>query len=302
MAYQDIMNMSAGDYVEMLQDAAYDILDNPGKRTEFLGSKKGHAELHHDAPAMSLVDRIVHENVSAASCFFNKETALDAIANAVLLEAPNIARWAQMDEFGNRFNDNFYEYDFTVNMGRDEYIGFGIDKNLKRFESSAVHIVLQRDRSPDTDFGFYMKTAFLDLDEKYCHYTGEEYRIEDLVNGDLEFKNDIDKLASLCRYHVGSPDSVQYLSERTNGEPPKMVMRYLDKQERMDIYLNEEGFAIRKRTPKGTKRLSREELGRDYPERLILLREMEKALDKLGRDEKIEVDRRRYHVNDEYER
>ena len=76
-----------------------------------------------------------------------------------------------------------------------------------------------------------------------------------------------------------------------------MVLRYREKHtKRMDIYVNEEGVAIRERTPSGTTRMTPGELILSHPERAALLSSARNSLERLMQGKDIEVDREQFQL------
>lgn len=175
-------------------------------------------------------------------------------------------------------------------MGKDA-VGYGLDQNLAEHTSTAIRVVLVRDMDRNSEHGFYIKTAFPEMDPRYITPTGKQYRVEDLVNEEKHFANNIDKLTALYRFHKDTPARVECLSEKHDGTPSTMALRWRDQDGKMDVYINEEGVSIRNRTSDGTKRLTKFELLEQCPERAALISAALSDLEKLQQGKEIIVQR-----------
>ena len=212
MSHAALRNMNPGQYIERLTDAAYDVLDNPDSQRSFIDEEYGHASMHYAQNPEELWSRILQNGVPAASCFYDATSAREHIANAIIFQAPEIAKWFFADRF-TLGTEEYHEYAFSLDMGRTEGpIGYGVDAKLNECVTHAIRIVLERDTSGISAHGFYLKTAFPDLEQEACvTKTGRQFRIEDLVNKKEYFQDNIARLTSLYRYHKDAPDTVQYL-------------------------------------------------------------------------------------------
>ena len=118
----------------------------------------GHVEeLHSGMSDEQLIQRMWSEQKEYVSSFYSAEVARDNIQDAMLSNIEDITDWLQMQ---NGKGGPVY----TVKMDAMDPIGYGFETGFKKLESNGINIVLERNK--DSAYGFYVKTAFVDLEDK----------------------------------------------------------------------------------------------------------------------------------------
>ncbi|MBQ7430252.1 RNase A-like domain-containing protein [Butyrivibrio sp.] len=186
---------------QKLEDALYDHLEDTIK------SSKGHTEeLHISQPDEKLLGRIAKEHKDFSSCFYDKETAEDVILNALVYTEDKIVDWLQKRHSDFADQRNYQQFVVSLDMGGGEPIGRGFNNRLQEIESPAVKIVLQRDFDYDTPFGFYVKSAYVDIAHPHAELTGVEYTREQVLEMDgVTFDSPLEETAFL--YQNAFPDT-----------------------------------------------------------------------------------------------
>ena len=168
-----IKTMSEEKYMDVLDDL---IWNDP----DFVANVfKGHStERHTEKSDVELIVRNIKENKSASTVFSDGDTFRDSIQDALVFEEGNIVSWMMKSrkEFDNPRDYN----EFTICMDlKGEPVGYGYKANdLSKYEITGIRTVLQRDFSGESPMGFYIKTAFPDI--QWSKDTGYKYPIENL--------------------------------------------------------------------------------------------------------------------------
>lgn len=171
-------NFDLDKYEELLIDTAYE------QPETLMNIRKGHAlDMHTDFSDMDLLSRAIKEEKSYVSCFteLNDYTVVQRIADAIINKAPEISEWAcaKRNEFSNPLEYN--RMVLNVDLNYDEPVGKGFDNSFREINTDFINVVLQRDKSGENSFGFYVLTAYPDLEKGYK--TGQEYTYEQIIKG-----------------------------------------------------------------------------------------------------------------------
>ncbi len=135
---------------------------------------------------------------------------------------------------------NFKE---TVKIDIDP-IGTGITSEFKEKESSYMTFILCRNLEDDSPFGFFLKTAYVDISEGKGEYTGKEWDKNDIyLKTDLHYENAIDKLCDIARREYP-----QYDIRKCNnkfGETELKIIQKIDKRNMYVAYLGKTDMKIK---------------------------------------------------------
>jgi hypothetical protein len=122
-----------------------------------------------------MLERIILEKKERVSTFIDQSTMEYAVQESVYYAAEDIYIWLTTDE--SKFPDKKAFETMTIELMLDEDypIGRGFDADLKELISSDVVVVLQRDKTGESPYGFYLKTAYVNIDPEKAEETGEQY-------------------------------------------------------------------------------------------------------------------------------
>ena len=167
-----------------------------------LAMNAGHTRIHmnNEETTKQMLTRIIDEKVSGAGSFVSEELAMDLIENVVYNKAHEIAVWATKTRGEFESTADYQQLALTVVVEPGEVAGINIDSRFREISTDATRIVLQRDYSDTSPYGFYLKTAYPDADTKrgYGTPTGKVYTKEEIVEKGLyDFHSDMQKAAFL---------------------------------------------------------------------------------------------------------
>ena len=166
-------------YKEELKKALYDVIT-----CKVILYTTGHTlETHTEKTDQELVERLIKENKEFSTCFYEIENNPDfddyslyqAIIDGLTYKIDEIADWIK--------NDRSSSFKVSVNV-MDEPIGYGYDKELKKYKSPYISIVLERDCNEYNNYGFYVKTAYPEISMDMGIETGERYDTELVLQSD----------------------------------------------------------------------------------------------------------------------
>ena len=225
--------------------------------------RKGHAlDLHTDKTDMQLLSRMVKENKSEASAFSDLEdySVMDRIGDAIASKAPEIADWACSKR--NEFSDprEYHQLIFDASLGCDEPIGYGFKSDLEKYATDTIRIVLQRDNSGENQFGFYMLTAYPNIDKG--EPTGIRYEENDLIKG----RNELTVLEKMKLGLNGYPVETRISYDPLDGKQQLILCKVINKEESYVAYMNESKLQIKYKTMNSRKTISKENLQEKCPE------------------------------------
>lgn len=244
-------------YEELLIDVAS---DNPESLTNI---NKGHTlDLHSGLTDMEMLTRLIKDNKESISCFTEIEEypILTRIGDAIVVEAQKVAAWACSKR--NEFTDprEYNRLVLNVDLNYDEPVGIGFNKDLEKIITDHVKVVLQRDMSGENNFGFYVLTAYADLDKGFP--TGERYEKEDILRNP-------NKLTVLEKVKYGLKESQVFTkidTDRYTGKHELRIFKPIEKTENYVIYMNEDDYRILHRTENHNERITKSQLKELCPE------------------------------------
>ncbi len=229
-------DLSPKEYIKQFRNAIYDNFESA------VNLHKGHTEELHCAQGdHQLINRLLHDNVINASSFYDYATMEDALQNALFYDAAQIATWIQSEPIDFANNDAYWTLVLTVNVGDDEAIGHGFDNNFKEIESPDITIVLQRDNSNENYYGFYLKSAYVDLTTEHAEYTGIAYTKDEITHLDgVVFESKIEELV-FKNQGLFTDIAVRYKPDRDHQDTIIMEQISADQQSKTLAYLKENG-------------------------------------------------------------
>ena len=173
-------------YQEKLEDAVMDDV------ACILNVNKGHSSVLHAGQSMNdMISRLIREEKQAVSSFYNSDSLIENLQDAVYFQARNISDWISSNRIDYDNPKNYQEIAFSMHMA-DESIGQGVLKNGKIMESSEMIIVLQRDISGESPFGFFVKTAYVDVQNEKSVEIGK-IDLNKFIQKDMHFDSDIQR-------------------------------------------------------------------------------------------------------------
>ena len=256
-------DLSAKDFQTKLEDEIDKDFNNA------LGIDLGHTEeLHHDQTTSQMLSRAAAENRSTISSFYDTEVMEDAISNAAYFAAKDITKWIQSrpNEFaGPR---DYQEYAVSLVIDDTEMISKGYKEEngvFKEIETPAIRLVLQREIEAPTEFGFYIKTAYGDLNHPLSKYTGVEYTRDDIVNNRMiDFPTNMHRIA----FQYANAESnirISVVDDPCTGEQQLKVSNYQNPDIKLISYIKQDGqIDSISYSDTGRSRVSEEWLPKDY--------------------------------------
>lgn len=145
-----------------------------------------------------MIGRIVEKNRSYG-IFESREDADDLIKNLITIKAPEIADWLYTKRRDYSDRQDFQRKCITMDMG--EVVGHGFTRDFKEMQTPVITVVLQRNRDEKKSarYGFYLVTAYPDLNSEKAIPTGREYTRQEIVTGGMyDFRTPLEKAAFLC--------------------------------------------------------------------------------------------------------
>ena len=192
MDKETLRNMDQNTYQKMLEDAAFDEINT------MLNISKGHSqELHENITNEDLIKRIITEEKENISSFWDNESLKDGVSNVIAYRSQAITKWLFKERYEFDNPKDYQKLCISADIGGDS-VGHGFNNSdgvVKEKETSAVTVVLQRDMDGESPFGFYIKTAYADIQHENAILTGLQYTKEDIINNpNITFDSAIQKL------------------------------------------------------------------------------------------------------------
>ena len=276
-------------------------LDHPEEPLYHLYVGRGHTvAAHYNKSDLELISRLHHANTGFVSSFLSEEHAREQINDAIYFCHEKIARWVRNEGFVPTENVHpdingrlVIELDFE---DPDEPVGYGFDQELRKYQTTAITVVLARDDTGVAPYGCFLVTAYPDLyKESTRSYTGTRYMIEDLVSDPkVAFENVCERIATLYQ-HYTAPVKVFYNPAR-GDYTPSVVARHYDGVKTVDVRITEKDSSAEVKSCGGKRKLNALELYAEYPVLAKLRAEMISDRDKLLSGKSIEVDRVKFHL------
>lgn len=264
MDKETLRNMDQKTYQKMLEDAAFDEINT------MLNISKGHSqELHENITNEDLIKRIITEEKENISSFWDNESLKDGVSNVIAYRSQAITKWLFEERYEFDNPKDYQKLCISADIGGDS-VGHGFNNSdgvVKEKETSAVTVVLQRDMDGESPFGFYIKTAYADIQHENAILTGLQYTKEDIINNpNITFDSAIqklyfaisDKYKDVKIYQRTNPDTKEpYIKlifpERGNGRIEAFVtnddtsIKHIASDEMRKINFSECFFIMRKR-------------------------------------------------------
>lgn len=154
-------------YKETLEDRIVEDIDI------VVNLSRGHAKsLHVGWTDKQMIERLVVEDKDLVSGFYDLETLQSCVSDLIWYKVQEVADWftSKRSEFSSSYD---YKYlTLEAKMGGDP-IGNGFDKNLNELESDYIVAVFQRCYDDDNPYGFFLKTAYVDISPEHGVKTGK---------------------------------------------------------------------------------------------------------------------------------
>lgn len=174
-------------YQEKLEEAVIDDV------SVLLNMNKGHsAVLHTDMSVEDMTSRMIREEKQAIYSFYNAEILVDTLQDAIFFDAENISNWITSEKIDFDNSGKYYTYAFTLDM-KGEPLGHGVRADGKELSTTVTTIVLQRDFSDESPFGFFIKTAYANISHERAEETGLHINIQDFIKNKMIFESNVEK-------------------------------------------------------------------------------------------------------------
>ena len=262
MSYRALQRMDPDIYRDRLVETLWEIIEDPSVPMFGLYESGGHSGVHYALPEDALVNRVVHEDVPAASSFLSDEEARQHIAFAALNSVQDICDWffAERSEYPQ--DREFRRLTLTLDMKED--VGYGIDTKFTAKKTSAISVILDRDFSPESMFGFRVRTAYPDIVHMpQCTEMVRQIPIDEILAKNDLFAGPIEKLAVL--YRATHSELNAYYSLTRNHEP-ELSYHHPTRGGMIDIYIREQDYRIYQRVPGHNRKISHGEYGLMHPD------------------------------------
>ena len=233
---------------------------------------KGHsAEIHVSKSDAELLSPIAHNEKHYSSCFNDQDVADDMIQNALIYKAQDIVKWIQQDRYSFLNGKDYQEFAFSLNMGEGESIGRGFNDKLEELESPVVRVVLQRDFDLDTQFGFYVKTAYVDITCQEAELTGKSYTKQDIIDMEnIKFRSAIEESAFTFR-NMFQNLNINYIPE-TNQYPEQLQVKYTEQEKMITAYISRNSLKIKEKSfSQQTKKVGLQDIDFDIANKISLI-------------------------------
>lgn len=151
----------------------------------------------------------------------------DALTSGLFYVAPKIAAWVQSSKLDFKNEDQYWTIAITINVGDDEPIGRGFDKNFREIESPDLTVVLQRDNTNENYYGFYLKTAYVDITTEHAEYTGVAYTKDEVTRlKGVVFESKMEELV-FKNQNLFAGISIRYKQDKDRNDT--IIMEYISK-------------------------------------------------------------------------
>ena len=206
-----IRRMDTELYQEKLEEAVMDDVSC------ILNVNKGHSStLHTDISIDDMITRMVKEEKQAVSSFYDAETLVSTLQDAIYYKAKEISNWITSEKIDFKEHQNYHTLAFTLDMG-DDPVGHGITIDGRELATTMTTVVLQRDFSDESPFGFFVKTAYVDIFHERAEETGLRVNIPDFIQNKMPFTSNIEK-AYHCLKHEYPDKKIWLQNNKGNSE------------------------------------------------------------------------------------
>ena len=197
--------MEYKELVQAIETTLFDAWDSKESYEYLLSNGEGHSCIHSGKSEEELARRLINtKSISGASCFETPEDAQDKIVCALLEKKNEIAKWLQKD-WRETSAEDYRRMSFSVDMRNSDPAGYGFDEHFREKTTGAVRIVLERDKPLSHAFskgcpcGFYIVTAYPDLNHPSAQFTGRQFSAEELANDISGSENPLKKTETYFR-------------------------------------------------------------------------------------------------------
>lgn len=236
MTKYEIMHMDPDKYQLLLEKQIFDQIET------ISNINKGHSkDLHIQMTDEEMITRLIAEEKSAVSCFDDQEELLDSIADGIYFKAKDITDWILSSHLDFTNKQDYHAKIININIW-DDKIGSGfVNENgkIKEKESGVITIILQRDFSDESAFGFFVKTAYVNIEDRTAKYTGKEFnRKEILSNENIIFSSDIKRTYYYEKTNIKKPEYLKYKTD--SGKEYMMYINEKNPQNNIIIYFEKD--------------------------------------------------------------
>lgn len=204
--------------------------------------------------------------VQSSSCFFDDMMAEEAVMTALYRQAPELLTWVR--------NGKTPSFVLTIDSGdEDMMFGRGFDEQFREKESTVAKIIIDRSKEQSYSYGFFVKTAYVDITVPQAQFTGIEYDHQQIAAMDeVEFESAMEEVAFVC--HKDFPDihmqyGINQIPVQNNTQNPQINDDIQNKYEEyiklsynrssaeaVDVYITQDGAKAKLRKHKqATQRL-----------------------------------------------
>ncbi len=248
-----IMAMDSDEFAVMIGDMALDSF------YESLNVNKGHTKaLHCSQSDKRLISRLCTEKImpqgalvscpDGVSSFTSKEDMESFIQEAVWSNRQNIANWIMKTPMEFKDRSEFGTYIFSYDMG--EPVGNGFMYKEGQFiehRTNVIRMALQRDFSGESPLGFYLKSAYPEIDKGTP--TDKTYEIEQITK--MRYELSFGQRMYFAAHELMPKDSAIFHKINSQGvEVVKCKTSINDKQ--YNITVTEDDTRIMLKNPDGT--------------------------------------------------
>lgn len=232
-------------YQEKLEEAVMDDVSC------ILNVNKGHSSVLHAGQSIDdMAMRVVKEGKQAVSSFYNAESLIGNLQDAVYFEAENITNWITSDRIDFKKPIDYQQIAFHMHMA-NEAIGQGVSNDGRLMETSEMTIVLQRDLSNESPFGFFVKTAYADIENEKAVQIGT-VDFAKTIQESQDFDSSIQKAYFALRNKYPE-ENIQLKSQ--NGHEFIQIMKSSD-DGKLIAFIDESGTSIKQYGDKEYKKLT----------------------------------------------
>ena len=216
-----------------------------------LNINKGHSSVLHAGQSIDdMAMRVVKEGKQAVSSFYNAESLIGNLQDAVYFEAENITNWITSDRIDFKKPIDYQQIVFHMHMA-NEAIGQGVSNDGRLMETSEMTIVLQRDLSNESPFGFFVKTAYADIENEKAVQIGT-VDFAKTIQESQDFDSSIQKAYFALRNKY-TEENIQLKSQ--NGHEFIQIMKNSD-DGKLIAFIDESGTSIKQYGDKECKKLT----------------------------------------------
>ena len=223
-----LRHLGPKEYSKVLREA----LDADYKTALAIGY--GHTErLHFLLSDYELIERKLEDGLSSVSSFESEEVMEDVLRDISYAKAGKIANWITTDRsaFSNAQAYRTLVIQETID---DEYIvGRGFKDDLKEYVTPTTTLVLERDST--AAYGFYLKTAYANIEDDHAQATGHVHTKKELIEMNiLDHKSLYQKSAFLLS---GTRENTRYRAGENMNHEEELRISSFYKNKEYNVFL-----------------------------------------------------------------